>query len=100
MPSPTCWRQRFAWFGLGDFLSGRRLNANSSSRRWQLIGNIQIFDTITNGFGVMPSYAPQVSVNDRWAIIAYIKALQLSRSQTVADIPPAELAKLESGGGK
>lgn len=58
------------------------------------------FDTITNGFGVMPSYAPQVPVNDRWAIIAYIKALQLSRSQTVADIPPAELAKLESGGGK
>jgi mono/diheme cytochrome c family protein len=37
------------------------------------------FDVITNGFGVMPSYAAQVSPHDRWAIIAYIRALQLSR---------------------
>jgi mono/diheme cytochrome c family protein len=58
------------------------------------------FDTITNGFGVMPPYAAQVPVSDRWAIVAYVRALQLSRSQTVADIPAAELAKLESGGGK
>jgi len=37
------------------------------------------FDAITNGWGTMPSYAPQISVQDRWAIIAYIRALQLSQ---------------------
>jgi mono/diheme cytochrome c family protein len=37
------------------------------------------FDAITNGWGVMPSYAPQITVQDRWAIIAYIRALQLSQ---------------------
>ena len=58
------------------------------------------FDVITNGFGVMPSYAAQVPVEDRWAIVAYIRALQLSRNATVGDIPPSELSKLESGGGK
>lgn len=46
------------------------------------------FDVITNGFGAMPSYAPQVPVNDRWAIIAYIRALQLSEHATINDVPP------------
>ena len=45
------------------------------------------FDVITNGFGAMPSYAPQVPVNDRWAIIAYIRALQLSQHATINDLP-------------
>ena len=45
------------------------------------------FDVVTNGFGVMPSYAAQVPVADRWAIAAYIRALQLSQHATVADIP-------------
>lgn len=46
------------------------------------------YDVITNGFGVMPDYAAQVPVNDRWAIAAYIRALQLSQNATAADIPP------------
>lgn len=37
------------------------------------------FDAITNGWGVMPSYAPQIDPRDRWAIIAYVRALQLSQ---------------------
>ena len=37
------------------------------------------FDAITNGWGAMPSYAPQIPVQDRWAIVAYIRALQLSQ---------------------
>jgi mono/diheme cytochrome c family protein len=52
------------------------------------------FDVMTNGFGAMPSYAPQVPVNDRWAIIAYIRALQLSRNATVDDVPPNLRGKL------
>lgn len=45
------------------------------------------FDVITNGFGAMPDYSAQISPEDRWRIIAYIRALQLSRQGTVADVP-------------
>lgn len=45
------------------------------------------FDVMTNGFGAMSDYASQVPVNDRWAIAAYIRALQLSQHATVADVP-------------
>src|SRR6185369_16438170 len=45
------------------------------------------FDVITNGFGAMSEYKAQVSVNDRWAIAAYIRALQLSQNATRADVP-------------
>ena len=45
------------------------------------------FDVMTNGFAQMPSYAAQVPVKDRWAIAAYIRALQLSQHATVADVP-------------
>jgi hypothetical protein len=46
-----------------------------------------LFDVITNGFGVMPDYAAQVPVADRWAVVAYIRALQLSRNAMLADVP-------------
>jgi mono/diheme cytochrome c family protein len=46
------------------------------------------FDAITNGWGAMPPYASQVPVQDRWAIIAYIRALQLSQQNRPAN-PPA-----------
>lgn len=42
------------------------------------------FDVVTNGWGAMPSYAAQVPVQDRWAIIAYIRALQLTREGTAS----------------
>ena len=45
------------------------------------------FDVMTNGFGAMQDYSAQVTANDRWAIAAYIRALQLSRQATVADVP-------------
>jgi len=56
------------------------------------------FDVITNGFGAMPDYAQQVSPRDRWAIIAYIRALQLSQHATLADVPQDKLSELEAGG--
>jgi len=52
------------------------------------------FDVITNGFGVMFPYGYRVPPPDRWAIIAYIRALQLSRQVPIADVPDAERAKL------
>ena len=53
------------------------------------------FDVITNGFGAMPDYAAQIKVEDRWAIVAYIRALQLSEHATLADVPPADRARLQ-----
>lgn len=46
------------------------------------------FDVITNGFGAMPDYAAQIPVADRWAITAYIRALQLSQNAQQGDLPP------------
>ena len=54
------------------------------------------FDVITNGFGAMPDYAAQVRVTDRWAIAAYVRALQLSAHATLADVPAAERGRLET----
>jgi mono/diheme cytochrome c family protein len=49
-----------------------------------------IFDVITNGFGAMPDYAAQIPVDDRWKIVAYVRALQLSQQGTAADVPPGQ----------
>lgn len=51
-------------------------------------------DVITNGFGVMPSYGYVVPAEDRWAITAYVRALQLSQNATPGDVPPSEQQKL------
>jgi mono/diheme cytochrome c family protein len=52
------------------------------------------YDVITNGFGAMPDYAAQVPVRDRWAIIAYIRALQLSQYAVAADLSPETQGRL------
>ena len=46
-----------------------------------------IFDVITNGFGAMPAHNYLVPPDDRWAIIAYVRALQLSQNATLEDVP-------------
>jgi mono/diheme cytochrome c family protein len=48
------------------------------------------FNVMTNGYGAMPDYAAQLTPADRWAIVAYIKALQLSQNATAADVPAGE----------
>jgi hypothetical protein len=53
------------------------------------------FDVITNGFGAMYSHADRVPPHDRWAMIAYIRALQLARSATPGDVPQEHRAELE-----
>lgn len=52
------------------------------------------FDVITNGFGAMYSYADRVAVNDRWAIVAYIRALQLSQNAALEDVPASQRQQL------
>lgn len=53
------------------------------------------FDVMTQGYGIMYSYAERVKPEDRWAIAAYIRALQLSHNMKLAELPPAERAQLE-----
>jgi len=55
----------------------------------------EIFNTITHGKNLMAAYGPMVSIKDRWAIIAYLRALQLSWLGSTNDLPPAERAALE-----
>jgi Cytochrome C oxidase, cbb3-type, subunit III len=56
------------------------------------------FDVMTNGFGAMPQYGTMIPVRDRWTIVAYIRALQLSEHATIADVPPPQRAALDGGG--
>jgi mono/diheme cytochrome c family protein len=45
------------------------------------------FDVVTNGFGAMPSYANRIDIFDRWAIVAYVRALQFSQNARIDDVP-------------
>ncbi len=55
-----------------------------------------IFQVITNGYGAMPDHGDQIPVDDRWAIVAYIRALELSQNATLADVPPESRSQLET----
>jgi hypothetical protein len=52
------------------------------------------YDVMTNGFGAMPDYRAQIAPRDRWAIAAYIRALQLSQHASLADVPQEDRPKL------
>jgi mono/diheme cytochrome c family protein len=54
-----------------------------------------LFDVMTNGFGAMQDYAAQVPVADRWAIAAYIRAIQLSHHATIDDVPADRRGELD-----
>ncbi len=54
-----------------------------------------IYRVITDGFGLMPSYAHQLSPQDRWAVVGYVRALQLSQHAPVDQLPPALRKRLE-----
>lgn len=90
--------------GNGDGMIVRRgfrraASFNDERLRQAPVGHF--FDAITNGWGAMPSYAPQIPPQDRWAIVAYIRALQLSQQQTQqtpAAPAPAPRSTTQSGG--
>jgi len=54
----------------------------------------RIFQVATEGYGVMPSYAGDLSVAERWAVVAYVRALQLSQNVPAGSLPPAARAEL------
>jgi cbb3-type cytochrome c oxidase subunit III len=57
-----------------------------------------LFDVIANGLGAMPDYAAQIEPRDRWAIVAYVRVLQLSQNASVNDVPAEARAALTKGG--
>jgi hypothetical protein len=74
---------------------GFKIPANFHTDRLRQAPPGYLFQVISNGYGAMPDYSSQIPhVRDRWAIVAYIRALQLSRNATVADVPPEEKSKL------
>lgn len=60
--------------------------------------NGYIYDVIANGFGAMNGYSAQLTPQDRWAIVAYVRALQVSRNAHVAELPANLREKLMAGG--
>ena len=58
------------------------------------------FDVMTNGFGAMPDYRAQVAAADRWAIVAYIRALQLSQRAAAGDVPGGDPATAKPAGAQ
>ena len=89
---------------------GYKRPASYHDPRLRNMGIGYFYDVITNGFGQMPDYSAQVAPADRWAIAAYIRALQLSQNATIDDVPadkrgeldgkaPASAAEASHGGG-
>jgi mono/diheme cytochrome c family protein len=58
------------------------------------------FDVVTNGYGSMPDYRQQIPPRDRWAIIAYIRALQLSQHAPLAQLPEEDRQRLRQQQGR
>jgi mono/diheme cytochrome c family protein len=66
--------------------------------RLREVPNGYLYDVVTNGFGAMLGYSAQIPPRDRWAIIAYVRALQLSRNAPVSELPAELREKLDAGG--
>ena len=56
----------------------------------------EIYNTIVMGKNTMLGYGSKIPVDDRWAIVAYVRALQMAQTATINDVPPAERAALET----
>jgi len=54
-----------------------------------------LYDVVTHGFGLMPGYARELDEKERWAVVGYVRALQLSQAATLGQVPAPERAKLE-----
>jgi mono/diheme cytochrome c family protein len=85
-------------FGNGMIASrGFKAPANLHDERVRNAPPGYIYQVIVNGYGAMAPYAYQIqSVRDRWAIVAYIRALELSRHATVNEVPPQDRSRLEA----
>jgi Cytochrome C oxidase, cbb3-type, subunit III len=69
-----------------------RLPPNLHDRAGMPVGHY--YQVVTNGFGLMPGYSAELDVQERWAVVAYLRALQLSQRAPLALAPPAERERL------
>ena len=76
-------------------LALRKNPGNYHTNRLRRMPLGHFYNVMTNGFGVMYSYASRIEPKDRWRIAAYIRVLQYSQEARPADVPPDELAKIE-----
>jgi hypothetical protein len=86
--------------GKGEGMIVRRGFTRAPSFHIQRLRDVppgHVFHVITRGLGAMPDYRHQIPPRDRWAIIAYIRGLQLSHNATVNDVPPQERDQLAGG---
>ncbi|MBV9678633.1 MAG: cytochrome c [Acidobacteriaceae bacterium] len=74
--------------------------SNLHTERLRAVPPGYLFQVISNGYGAMPDYRDQVAPHDRWAIVAYLRALQLSQHATLADVPPEARQQLTSGASR
>jgi mono/diheme cytochrome c family protein len=84
--------------GIGDGMVVRRGYRRPPSYHDDRLRNVPVghfIDVMAYGFGAMPDYADQIGARDRWAIAAYIRALQLSEHAALADVPEGERGKLQ-----
>lgn len=81
--------------GITKKIGAMAIVANLHDKRIVQLADGEIFNTVSQGKGVMQGYAAQLSVEDRWATIAYLRALQLSRLGSVDDLAPETRAKLK-----
>lgn len=102
-------RQRFGIFctpchdqlGYGDGVivqRGMKRPASFHIERLREAPDGYFFDVITNGFGAMYDYADRIPPGDRWAIVAYVRALQLSQNATLQDVPGDQRSRLAEEG--
>jgi hypothetical protein len=73
---------------------GFRIPANLHTDRLRQVPPGYIFEVISNGYGAMPEHRDQIPVADRWAIVAYVRALQLARDAKVSDVPGEAMNQL------
>jgi mono/diheme cytochrome c family protein len=84
---------------LGDGQSQVALNMSlrkpPSLHEYRSVPDGYIFQVITRGFGLMPSYAGDLSPHERWAVVAYVRALQLSQAASLQQVPPQIRQRLD-----
>ena len=85
--------------GLGNGVAGQygvAAIANLQDDRIRAMPDGQLFSTITNGKNTMGAYGPQIAIEDRWAIVAYLRALQKSQGVKLAELPEAQQQELQA----
>jgi len=79
-------------------LRGMKHPPSYHQERLRNVPNGYLYDVIANGFGAMNGYSAQLTPSDRWAIVAYVRALQVSRNAPVGELPAGLREKLMAGG--